>query len=284
MSAAAKNASINSGRSVDITRDLDAPVDVVWRALTDPKELVRWFPTDASIEPRLGGAFTIAWEGKWQWEMTITDWQPMSRLRMVDRNARPFDASGEPIRDAAPTALALEITLEARGDKTTLRLVHSGFGHGGSWDDEVDGVTLGWQVELRGLRHYLAHHRGHDRAVAWAHTTTAASLDAVWSHLVTKHALVSSDLAASLREGDRCALTLATGDRVDGPLVFFKPGRQLVLASDALGSGLFRLSLDRAAGEVMVQIWISSWTRPATEIDALGSRVREALDRAVREM
>ena len=114
------NAPSVSGRSVDISLELAAPVEVVWRALTDPQELVRWFPTDAAIDPRPGGAFTISWEGKWQWDMTITDWQPLSRLRMVDHRARPFDANGVPIGAEPPAALALEITLDARDDTTEL--------------------------------------------------------------------------------------------------------------------------------------------------------------------
>jgi hypothetical protein len=161
--------------------------------------------------------------------------------------------------------------------------VHSGFGHGSTWDDEIDSVNLGWSVELRGLRHYLAHHRGRTRHIGWAHTSTAASVDAVWSRLVEARALITSTLPTHMREGERCTLRLSSGDRIDGRIVFFLPGRQLVLASETLG-GIFRLSLDRAAGQVMVQIWISSWTRPAEEIGALATRLRIALDRAVGEM
>lgn len=284
MTANTKNDAPVAGRSVDVTIDLDAPVDVVWRALTDSEELVRWFPTDASIDPRPGGAFTISWEGNWQWDMTITDVEPLRRLRMIEQRARPFDADGRPVAAAAPAALALEITLEARGDQTRLRLVHSGFGDGSTWDDEIDGVHLGWNVELCGLRHYLTHHRGRTRHIGWAHTSTAAAVDAVWSRLVDAGALVKSNLPATMREGDRCALRLSTGDLIDGRTVFFVPGRQLVLASETLGDGLFRLSLDRAAGRVMVQLWITSWTRPAEEIASLAARLRTALDRALAEM
>ena len=32
--------------------DIDAPVDAVWKALSDAEEVTRWFATRAAIEPR----------------------------------------------------------------------------------------------------------------------------------------------------------------------------------------------------------------------------------------
>ena len=57
----------------------------------------------------------------------------------------------------------MEFTLETHQGKTRLRLVHSGFGEGAAWDNELEGITEGWQAELRSLRHYLERHRGQDR-------------------------------------------------------------------------------------------------------------------------
>ena len=268
-------------RSAAVTIPLDAPVDVVWRALTDPRELVHWFPTDALIDPRPGGAFIISWNGAWQWEMTITDFEPMQRLRMIDRLARPFDANGQPLRGEAPLELALEITLEPAARGTTLRLVHSGFGHGTAWDDEIDGVTLGWNVELRGLRHYLAHHAGRARHTASAHVTSNLGLTVLWDRLTASSGFITSGFTPDLAEGDACALTLATGDVISGRVRFAEPGRQLVVAADNFGDGLFRLSLDRAAGEALVQVWLSTWAIDPQVTAAFEERIRPALARVV---
>ena len=35
-------------RSASVTIPLDVPVAAVWQALTDPHELMQWFPTDAA--------------------------------------------------------------------------------------------------------------------------------------------------------------------------------------------------------------------------------------------
>jgi len=41
--------------------DLDASPDDVWRALTDARELVRWFPLDARVTPGAGGSMVWSW-------------------------------------------------------------------------------------------------------------------------------------------------------------------------------------------------------------------------------
>ena len=48
--------------------------------------------------------------------------------------------------------IATEYELERDAGKTTLRLVHSGFGDGAEWDDLFDATRAGWAFELRGLR------------------------------------------------------------------------------------------------------------------------------------
>lgn len=45
------------------TVDVDAPVEVVFKALTDEKELVQWMPSEAKMDARVGGEF----EFKYQW-------------------------------------------------------------------------------------------------------------------------------------------------------------------------------------------------------------------------
>ena len=79
----------------------------------------------------------------------------------------------------------MEFTIEAQaGGITRLRLVHSGFGTDAGWDDELDATSAGWNVELRGLRHYLEGHQGHDRIYAKAQVTTAVSTSEVWQRLL----------------------------------------------------------------------------------------------------
>ena len=97
-------------------------------------------------------------------------------------------------------------------------------------------------------------------------------------------ALVTSNLPATMREGDRCTLRLSTGDLIDGRIVFFVPGRQLVSRPRRSGMASSVSRWIARPVESMVQLWITSWTRPAEEIAALAARLRTALDRALAEM
>jgi uncharacterized protein YndB with AHSA1/START domain len=266
-------------RAFEMSIELDAPVETVWKVLTDAEELTKWFPTNAAVDPRPGGAFTISWDGDWEWSTTITDWEPLERLRMVDRQSRPFDAEGRPIADAAPVELVLDFTLEARGSRTRLRLVQSGFGHGANWDDEIDGITWGWNTELRVLRHYLDRHRGRARQVAWARATSDLPFDRVWPLLTSSAGVIGSGDVAWLHGGDRCAFSLTTGDPVEGRVVFAHPGRQLLVSAENLGDALFRLSLDRAAGRSMVQVWLSTWAGSRADAQGFQTRAQAAIDR-----
>lgn len=273
----------SGARAFDMSLEIAAPIDAVWRALADAEELARWFVTEAKIEPREGGRFALAWDGDWAWTTNIDAWEPPHRLRLVDRSARPFDAEGKPIAAAEPVELVLEFTLEAHGDRTRLTVVHSGFGRGASWDDELDGVSHGWQVELRILRHYLEHHRGTDRRRAWVRATTGADLPRVWAALTAPTGLVTSGLEREPRTGDRCSLLLATGDRIAGPVVHAHPGRQLVVSAENLGHSVFRLSLDRAGGRTMIFLGLSAYALPGAEVQGFEARARAGLDRVLRE-
>ena len=155
-------------RAFRMSLDLDATPDQVWRALTEAEELVRWFSTAARVTPGTGGTMLWSWGYGEDWVTRIDAWEPGKLLRLVQEDARPYDAQGNPLPpgEVEPARIAMEFTLETAQGKTRLRLVHSGFGHGAAWDAEVDGISEGWQAELRSLRHYLRRHRGQDRKAA----------------------------------------------------------------------------------------------------------------------
>ena len=149
-------------RSIEVAVEIGATVEEVWQALTDADELMRWFPLTAEVTPGEGGSMRWAWDDGWSWVSTIERWEPGRVLGLGNRDQRPFDAHGQPLPagQVAPANLAMEFTLESDGGITRLRLIHSGFGQGAAWDDELDGVSVGWQSELASLKHYLEHHRG----------------------------------------------------------------------------------------------------------------------------
>jgi uncharacterized protein YndB with AHSA1/START domain len=67
--------------AVRFVRTYPHPVDRVWRAVTEPAELVRWFPSSVELEPRVGG--TVRFSGDpYLAGMTgvVLTWDPPHRL------------------------------------------------------------------------------------------------------------------------------------------------------------------------------------------------------------
>jgi uncharacterized protein YndB with AHSA1/START domain len=126
--------------------EIRAPRERVWSALTEPSELLRWFPTRrAEIDLRTGGEASFVWEdGADEAVVDVVD--PLDRLVFRWRPAgldRPF------------TTVSFE--LEDVEDGTRLTLVESGFA---SLPDQIArqsqrGNDAGWLDELEELGTYL---------------------------------------------------------------------------------------------------------------------------------
>jgi uncharacterized protein YndB with AHSA1/START domain len=57
------------------------PVERVWRAVTEPAELVRWFPSAVELEPRAGGTVTFSGDPHAEGSTgTVLVYEPPSRL------------------------------------------------------------------------------------------------------------------------------------------------------------------------------------------------------------
>lgn len=247
------------GRKFEMEIDLEATPDEVWRALTEAGELVRWFPFNASVKPGLGGTMQWSWGETWDWQTKIEAWEPGRRLLLVQEDARPYDSEGRPLPPGKvePARIALEFNLETRQGKTRLRLVHSGFGTGAAWDDEVDGISTGWPMEIRSLRLYLRRHRGRDRHVAWARATTSLSVEEAWQRLTAPGGFTPRP--DGLAEGRPYTVDAPTGDRFAGTVDLWMPGRALQGTVSDQDDALFRMASERSAGKTGVSVWLTSY-------------------------
>ena len=267
-------------RAFEITIEIAVSPDAVWQALTDPVEITRWFASHAEVEPGAGGTWMISWDGNWPWRTAIEIWEPNRHLRLVDRNARPFDAKGQAaIASAPPMQVAIDWYVEGAGGSTRLRLVHSGFGRGGAWDDEFEGVSLGWPLELNGLKHYLERHRGLARQVAWARIVVPAQPATLWTRFFGSDGIVRDASVLDLRAGDRYATALSTGDRIEGTVAATIPGRGFQVRVEGWNDALYRLWIDRVGGESAVNSWLSTYGMPAEFAQQFNERMRAEVDR-----
>ena len=255
-------------RTVETQIEINAPVEAVWKALTEAEEITRWFAPEARVQPGVGGHIWMSWGAPWEGENKIEIWEPNRHLRTTWPFAPP-QAEGE----AAPVPLTVDYYLESRGGKTVLRLVHSGFGYGAGWDEEFDGVRRGWGYELRSLRFYLERHRGTPRRVAWVRHRVYLSPEEAWKRLMSPEGLLTQGAIAGLKEGDAYSVTAATGDTFRGKVLANNPPLDFGGSAENLGDALFRLGNENSGdGGREIWFWLGAYGRPAEEIDAYKAR------------
>ena len=224
---------------------VQAPPDVVWRALTDAEELKRWFPVDARVKPGLGGSIWISFGGGVEGEAPITAWEPNRRFEWTEARGA--------------VKLAVDFQLEAKSGGTVVRLVNSGFGAGPDWDDEFHMTEAGWSYFLLQLRWYLERHRGQPR------------------DLILFRELVPLTRAEALRR-----LTTALGDRPSGTIVASSPDTgQMGFTISELDDAILFLEMEPARDGVRAGFWLSTWGLSADAVtrarERFGALYRSAL-------
>lgn len=203
-------------------------------------------------------------------------------MRLVQEEQRPFDVAGGvlPEGSVASAHMVMDFTLETAAGRTQLKLVHSGFGRGAAWDDEIDGVRVGWNHELRWLAFYLERHRGRARHTAWARLTWPESQEDTWRRLLSKDAFALSH--ATVRAGAPYSVEVSTGDRFEGIVLHYTPNRDFSGTARALDDGIFRIGTHRADGKTGIHVALASYdSRHAPAVVAFGQRAQALLERLV---
>ena len=238
--------------------EITASPAAVWKALTDPEELARWFPLSAQVTPGAGGSMFLSWGPGCEGESRIEAWEPQKLLRLIEQ-------AGGGATDAQP--VTIEWKLEQQGGKTIVRLVQSGFATGAAWEDEYFASTeYGWGFMLINLRHYLERHAGTPRRVAWPRQKVAVSREEAYRLLAAPGGLFSEG-TGGLAAGAEYMLESATGENFEGRVEFVKPPRGFCLSVRHLNDALLWLSIEGAPGEHEVQLWLSAYGVPQEKVD-----------------
>ena len=137
--------------------------------------------------------------------------------------------------------------LQAKGDATIMRLVHSGFSEDSSWDWQYHATSRGWKFELGGLKHYLEKHRGVPRIVVQArHALTDVAFEVAWELLFSSAGLGAVD---ALTEGGAYVLRSANGDTFEGVVDFFNPPHDFAGTVENLNDARLRINIDQSCAE-----------------------------------
>ena len=136
-----------SNTELSKTIEIDAPVHVVFNALTDSNELTQWFPDLGTFEPRVGGKMHFTFLAERHKEMGDRDHHLDGEVLEISPNRKlvyTFIPSDEYRPDGVPPApTVVTWTLSEIGkNRTKVTLVHSGFTK--EMDKLFKDVTSGW--------------------------------------------------------------------------------------------------------------------------------------------
>jgi uncharacterized protein YndB with AHSA1/START domain len=137
-------------RTIRLRVFIEASPKKVFKAISQPDRLTRWFADEATLSLRKGGRYSLSWEGG-----------PTHTGRVVQSvRGKSFTLAWQwPGREKlGVTKLKLSVEPKKRG--TVVKFTHSGFRSGGAWVDLYDGAIRGWTYFLMNLKSVLEH--GHD--------------------------------------------------------------------------------------------------------------------------
>jgi uncharacterized protein YndB with AHSA1/START domain len=258
--------------------EIAAPVEKVWRAISEGEGIASWFAFQADTDPRPGGFVFLSWDGAWESRMTIEALEPLRRLRHTWPVTPPGGAAGEKVQ------LAVEYQLEGRGGATKLRLVQSGFSADESWAGTVDAHRRGWAVELSSLKHYAEHHPGRRRGLVKVEAKVECDEREAWRRLWSHRGWLASGSLADVPVGDRYDVTTTDGQRLAGKVLFREAPTDLAATVENLDRALLRVSIERWEGQdadLKARLWLFSWTMSDAERDRLRHAWQSELERVL---
>lgn len=263
-------------RTIEVQTLITAPIEAVWKALTDATELVRWFPLQARIVPGVGGSVWLSWGDPIVSESAIEAWEPNRHLRVVER--RPLGVLLQPEGTKLDPRI-LDYWIGTLGTQTLLRVSHSGFGSGSYWDELYAAVERGWEFQVRSLRHYLQRHAGTDRRIASVRRSLSLPVESVWDRFIECVGLFGINSSGRLREGEYYSIRAATGDRLEGRVLIYDPPKQLAVTLTNWNDSLFRVYLvENISGAVEANLWLGAYGILPAQVEAFGSRWKQLLE------
>ena len=268
-------------RNIDLSVEVSASVEAVWKAISESEGLASWFSPIAAVEPGEGGSVTVAWPPGAEWTSRITAWRPGEHLRLVDELPEEAKAQG--------AEMAMDYHLEARDGSTLVRLVNSGLSAGEDWDEAVHMMTNGWRFFLWNLKHAVERHRGIPRTMISERPWVSGSREEVWDRLFCEDGLGEAPDGPGAAEKAAGAGLDAPG----GPFRFVLDGGEVlegtVVLSDrpwafagmvaTLDNGVFHVEMEGSGDRWKLGVWLSAYGVEQTRCKEVGEGLKKTINR-----
>ena len=162
-------------RTLEMSVDVDAPIEAAWKAITEGPGIANWFAPVAEVSaPGAGATVKAGWSEEMMMTSTVDVWEPLRHVRWLDESG--WMGPG--------TSMAVDYYLSTENGKTRVRLVQSAFGASEGWDDLFDGMKTGWTYFLQNLRIYLEKHPGRVRRMISERIEVEMPRQKFWRHLL----------------------------------------------------------------------------------------------------
>jgi len=144
---------VDSSRGYAQRVDIQADIELVWRALIDPATLAQWYGPGARIDARVGGHYFVRHDEQLAREAHIDVFMPPHRMRLIYMPLPDLPDEGSVVvedflLDRDPAA--------ARTQKvpamTVLRLLGSGVPEAAAWQSTYVVLRRGWERALLRLK------------------------------------------------------------------------------------------------------------------------------------
>ena len=240
-------------RTIELEIEVPGTPEEVWRAIATGPGISSWY-VPHQVEERAGGTARASFGAGPEMEVDgrVVVWEPPHRI-VLD------GGEGDP-------GLAFEWLVEARdGGSCVVRLVNTGFGEGGPWDDQYDDLYRGWQLFMANLRLHLEHFAGRTATAALPMTSWQGDSGSAWRALAG-----ALGLPVEPTVGERVRLVPADGGggggggdggggggdgvALGGTVLFVEPGRvALLLDEPAPGTGF--IAAEGHGGRCALSVW-----------------------------
>jgi len=249
-------------KDIDLTIEIDADAETVWRAISDGKEISSWFPLNADVDPRVGGKYEIDWGPDCAGQGTITDWEEGVRLRYEE------EWPGADLE----VPVTVEYTIESRDGKTIVRMVNAGFSAEEDWADYLDTIDSGWRYFLWNLKVYVERHAGTPRRMVWDRRKIAVDKAEAWKLLLGEGGLAATTLPATADE----SVMLWSG--VEGTTALVNEPIHFTARFESINDALLLIELEPGQGEYSLGVWLSLYGVDEAQAVELERSLKATLD------
>lgn len=132
-----------NGQPVTIDKTIQAIPSQVYNAFTNASALREWMCHVATVSPKAGGHFFVAWNQGYYACGEYTHLEPCEKVSFT------WQGRGE------PGVTTVTILLKDQDGSTHLALEHSGFGSGDQWAQTIEDIRRGWIDGIENLASVL---------------------------------------------------------------------------------------------------------------------------------